>query len=259
VAQPGTVSIDFQPAYRAGLSFALTECSAIAGTYTHFQGDDTSSFSTDQFLIRSMVSHPSTWISNATSDFLQAAASYNMKFDLADVDYRWTFANSCHYSLTLLGGARYGALDQEFRARFLFNTDETVHTRIRFEGAGLRFGLEGERHGNDLGLFVYGRGVAGFMAGVARAYYAQGTAFDASVVDTGFRADRIVTTLDLELGVGWRSAGEGIRLTAGYMMSGWYNVVKTDEFIRAVQQNSFIGLGHTLAFDGLVARAELRF
>jgi hypothetical protein len=258
VAPPGEVRIGFQSAYRAGASYALTETSAVAGTYTHFQGDDASSISTDTFLIRSMVSHPSTWVDNAESDFLQASGYNRMKFDLGDVDYRWTFLQNCRYMLTFIGGARYGELDQDFRAHFLFNTEETVTTRVRFEGAGLRLGLEGERHGCNWGLFVYGRGVASFMAGTSRATYLQVNNF-VTQVETGYRADLIVPTLDLELGVGWMSAGERIKISAGYMMSAWYNVVKTDEFIQAVQHNNFIGLGDTLTFDGLVAHAEVRF
>jgi hypothetical protein len=43
------------------------------------------------------------------------------------------------------------------------------------------------------------------------------------------------------------------------MLSGWFNVVRTDQFISAVQQNNFVGLGDTLTFDGFTGRIELRF
>ena len=54
-------------------------------------------------------------------------------------------------------------------------------------------------------------------------------------------------------------SGRRVQLTAGYVFSAWFNTVKTQEFIRSVQQNDFLDLGDTLTFDGLVARAELRF
>ena len=46
------------------------------------------------------------------------------------------------------------------------------------------------------------------------------------------------------------------------MVSGWLNVVKTPEFIAAVQANQYHGPdkidGNALVFDGLVAHLELR-
>ena len=70
--------------------------------------------------------------------------------------------------------------------------------------------------------------------------------------------------LDLELGVGWSSPKGCIRVTGGYMVSAWYNVVTTADFIGAVQRNDFTELGNTelggkLTFDGLVVRAEFRY
>jgi hypothetical protein len=256
VAPPGTVDIDYQPAWRAGVTRALGDCVALQVTYSHFQGDDKNSISTDanpNNLIRSMVMQPSTWTANADDD-----ATYNIKYDLADVDYRWTFATEREWCATMLVGLRYAALDQEFNSNFGAGISSTVATRIRYEGAGLRFGLEGERRGN-LGLFVYGRSAASFVCGNARAAYQQSNAFQGTIVDTGFHADRIVSMLDLELGAGWASPNDRLRISAGYMLSGWFNVVRTDQFISAVQQNNFVGLGDTLTFDGFTGRIELRF
>jgi len=79
------------------------------------------------------------------------------------------------------------------------------------------------------------------------------------VVNTGWTEDRVVTILDAELGLGWQSVGGGLRLTAGYTFSGWFNVINTDDFIRAVRRNDSVSVSDTLTFDGLVFRAELRF
>ena len=48
-------------------------------------------------------------------------------------------------------------------------------------------------------------------------------------------------------------------MSIGYSFSAWTNVVKTDEFINAVQTNNFLDLGETMTYDGLVARLEGRF
>ena len=49
----------------------------------------------------------------------------------------------------------------------------------------------------------------------------------------------------------------------GYTVSGWLNVVKSAEFISAVQANNYHGPdkidGNGLVFDGFVGHAELRW
>ena len=83
--------------------------------------------------------------------------------------------------------------------------------------------------------------------------------FDPVVVNTDWEIGRVVPILDLELGGGWCSPKGRVRLSAGYVISAWFNTVKTQDFIDAVQQNVFRDVSSTISFDGLVARAELRF
>ena len=79
------------------------------------------------------------------------------------------------------------------------------------------------------------------------------------LVSTSQNDDRIVPILDIELGLGWTSATERWRLSAGYLFSAWYNVVGAPEFIQAVHAARFDDVSDSLTFNGLVARAELRF
>jgi hypothetical protein len=65
--------------------------------------------------------------------------------------------------------------------------------------------------------------------------------------------------LDVELGTGLSLWNDKLHLTAGYSFSGWFNVVRTDQFIAGVQGNSFSGMNSTLTFDGFVGRVELQF
>ena len=259
VSPVSAVDIDYQPAWRVGIARALDECSAVEMTYTHFQGGGDDSLSTSPpLLIRSEVSQPSAWISNSLSDSLSAEATQHMLFDLGDVDYRWTFASSQQYSLTLLGGGRYCNFDQDFLGTFATGEGQTVQTHINFQGAGIRIGLEGEHRGAH-GFFVYGRGTASFVAGDARSTYVQ-TDFGLPTVETGYHSDRIVTMLDAEVGIGWMGPNERFRVMGGYMMSGWFNALTTNDLVQAVQTNNFAGsLGSTLAFDGFFGRAEYRF
>ena len=69
----------------------------------------------------------------------------------------------------------------------------------------------------------------------------------------------MVSILDIELGMGWSSPSGRLRASAGYMFSGWFNTVVTDEFIDSVRANNSVDAGDSLSFDGLVLRGELRF
>jgi len=254
----GMVDPDYDVGFRVGYETVFNDCTSIGVTYTRFETDTRSAIATQApFVVRSMVSHPSTF--GATSDGLQASARYDLDFALVDADVRGVIACGPCYLINWVGGARYATSEHQFSSQFAVNGRETVLTNIQFDGAGLRVGLEGERHARKGGWMVYGKGAASFTAGEFRAFYGQGQAFDASVVATRWKAGRIVSMLDLELGAGWTSPNGCLRLTAGYMVSAWYNVVMTDEFIHAVQTNNFIDLGDTITFDGLVVRAEYRF
>ncbi len=259
VGRPGVADIKYDGSWRAGVSHSIDECNAVVLTYSHFQGDDQDNIATDAFQIRSMVSHPSTLTADPASAFLIAESTYSMKYDLADVDIRWTFDDECDTKLSLVGGLRYASLVQDFEALFTSSIgQQLVTSQIHFEGAGPRIGAEGEHRGSS-GMLVYGKAMASFIAGQFRGAYNQSDNFTANIVDTGFNAPRIVTILDAELGIGWSTPNDRVRLTTGYMLSGWFNVLKTSDFIKSVQQNDFTGMNGTITFDGFVSRVEIRF
>ena len=82
-----------------------------------------------------------------------------------------------------------------------------------------------------------------------------------TLTNTNWEADRIVTILDLEAGIGWHNFTDNLRLSVGYMVSQWFNTVKVNEWINAVQQNNFVDPSDNfkgmIAFDGLTAKIEL--
>ena len=78
-------------------------------------------------------------------------------------------------------------------------------------------------------------------------------------MDTGWEGGRFITQLELELGLGYRTPYDTLRCSVGYMFSGWYNVIQTDEWLEAVHNNNnFNGMGLNLSMDGFVLRLELR-
>ncbi len=98
------------------------------------------------------------------------------------------------------------------------------------------------------------------IGGESRASYFGTNQADDVVVDTRWEAGRLVTMTDLELGFGWQNYCGNFRLSAGYMYSMWFNVVRTNEWIDAVQVNNFTDRSDNfkgmMTFDGLTARAE---
>jgi hypothetical protein len=236
----------------------MTPCSSIGASYTRFESNTFNSVSTNApDVIRSLVSHPSSM--SASTDFLSSVAGYGLDFDFVDADFRRIFMHGDLYAINYLLGARYARLSQDFEAHFFNNGTETVRNCIDFDGGGIRFGLDGQRFAANSGLMAYCRGTASFVAGEFRSQYFQGQSFDTLVVDTRWKAGRIVSILDLEIGAGWTSPKQHVRLSAGYLVSAWYNAVKSSDFISAVQNNNFLELHNLLTFDGLTARAEFRW
>lgn len=258
VSRVANADIQYNSGFRVGLARAIDNCASIGVSYTFFESHvDDSLATSDPYVLRSMVSHPSSL--SASRDYLSGYASNDVDFQTVDMDYRCLLWSSCDSSLNWLIGARYANLEQDFNATFINNGHEDVLSSVNFDGGGLRIGLEGERHSLRHGLLVYGRGAASFVAGDFRAQYHQGQTYDSSVVSTSWEAGRIVSILDLELGVGWTSKNDCLLISAGYTVSAWFNAVNNAEFIRGVQTNDFDGLGDTITFDGLVSRVEVRF
>lgn len=253
--------VSFQPGFRVGLARWFDSCSALEATYTRFEGRTSAAVeATAPIVLRSLVAHPGTF--DAPTDFLAANAAYGIQFQLADVDYRGVLLRGDPWVVTYLLGARYAHLWQGFDSTFSNATlTETVDTRLRFDGGGIRLGLDGERRFGCSGFSIYGSGTASLLGGTFRGGFVeqQTPGSQTPLVLTGWKDDRAVPILDLELGVGWMSEGGGVRLKAGYMFSGWFNTPTTGAFIHSVQAGQAGKLNDTLTFDGLNARVEFVF
>lgn len=258
VGRVGVVDQEHDAGFRVGGSYFLDDSSWVTFQYTNFRNSREDAISTEApNVIRSLVSHPGTL--TAFQDFLDASASSDIDMDLVDIDYRHTWFRSPRLALTYMTGTRYASLEQNFRGEFVTLGSEQVDTNVHFEGLGIRFGLEGEYCLRDR-IRLYAKGATSLAAGSVRANYHQGQTFDPTVVDTRWKAGRIVPIFDLESGASWVSASGRCRLSAGYIYSAWNNLVKTDQWIDSVRRNNFVELGgDTMTFDGLVTRVELRF
>ena len=258
VGNLGVLDPDYEVGFRAGLNVALDTVSSLDIRYTLFESLTENQISaTAPIVLRSLVTHPST--ASAAQDGLSAVASLEVDFDWIDFSYRHLLKCSELYSANYVVGARYAKLEQQFHSEFVKQGLETVATDIDFDGGGLRLGLETARYSCRNQLHVYANGYASFMAGRFRAHYFQGQAFDPTVVNAEWEAGRIVPILDLEAGVGWTSTNGRLNLSAGYLVSAWFNTVTTQDFVHAIQSNNYLGLSDTMTFDGLQARFSYQF
>lgn len=262
-----TVDPSYSSNFRVGGSLAMSDCSSIQATYTNFYGRDTDAQSFDPADVGAarivpLSLHP--FPQNAAQLPLDASASSIIDFETVDLDYRSILWANELGALNYVVGARYANLNQQYASAYGGTGNPAqAQSDIRFDGGGIRFGLDGERHHACTGLLLYGRGLVGMVAGQFRANYQYQDQVE-NFVDTAWKADRIMTILDLELGGGWQSKCGHLRLTGGYMISSWFNAVTTDQWIRAVSRGNFVGQPDsmsydTLMFDGLTVRAELRF
>ena len=259
VGRVGMVDQTADPGFRFGMTYMLDESSSLTASWAMLESHrsdriDRTSLSN---VIQSSVLHPSTAAASSSGTF--ATGIHDIDFDLVDLEYRGKLSSSETTETNYVVGLRYVYLQQEFLHDNNILGNQTVATDIDFNGLGVRLGLEGERFRHKSRWFVYGKSYVNFVAGEFNAKFDQGQAFDASVVDTLWEAGRIVSIWDLELGLGHVCKSERLSISAGYSFSAWTNVVKTDEFINAVQTNNFLDLGETMTYDGLVARVEGRF
>ena len=135
---------EFAAGFRVGVGKWLSDCSSISADYTYYRNsaNDSISIDTPPYVLRSMVSSPSSF--DAAADWLSASAHECIDFDLVDINFRRDIiANEC-CSLNWLAGFRYASLRQQFQAEFEPQISENVDAGVNFDGAGLRVGLEGQ-------------------------------------------------------------------------------------------------------------------
>lgn len=262
IAPEGVVDHDYQPAFRVGFRHAVDDGATVGAAYTQLDSTALGELHVaSPDVIRSLVVHPGTLA--AASDFLNASARSDIQFRLADVDYRRIVFCDELCAVDFLIGGRYVSMKQDFLSQFTnATTREDVGAQVDFEGGGIRVGLDAERRACGSGWMIYGHSAASFVGGVFHADYYQRDNFHGTVVNTGWREDRIISILDLELGVGWISSCGRFRFTGGYMINAWLNMLGTEDFIHAVQNNSSsrsTDLTNAMTFDGLVTRIEYRF
>jgi hypothetical protein len=254
------IEMDFESGFRAGFDCVWNEYSKLVFAYTQLDIESASQISeapASPLAIQSLVLHPSTGA--ASTLFQDASGDGSLDLRLADLDYQRVFVEDW-YRWDFLAGLRYGQLDQELQAIFTNpQLTETVDVTSNFEGGGIRFGTRGDWRSVNHGFFLYAQATTNFLAGQFSSRYSQTDSNLGTVTFTSRKDDRIVNVTDVELGLGWHSPTHRWWFSGGYMFSAWSDVVNPAGVIRAVQSDYFYPIRERLTFDGLVARAEVRF
>ena len=260
LASPDIVDPNYEPGFRIGGALSLDEKTSLKATYWYYESGtlDSHGLPGGTGFLRPDLVHPNTL--TVASDRLSAVANHGIDFQMIDLDYESALSCNDHWVLNYLLGVRYANLDQDFNASYANLDTFNVNSEIDFDGVGPRVGLDGKREIGDKGLMLFSRATANFIVGEFTSNYRQRN-LTTSVTEavTGFTDDRIVTMLELELGVGWRNCCDSFRLYAGYYVAAWFNSVTTPSFIDGVQRNDFHDLDDLLTFDGLTVRTEFRF
>lgn len=262
--QIGATDPGFEPGFRVGASLANGACSSLAVAYTYYDSDSVSTIDAPAIVngtVGSLVFHPGPAV---TSSAGPAYADYTIQFQTADVEYRRLFLASSRGWANYSVGARYGRLEQDFFTQGVYagaqGGDIRTNTDIRFDGGGLRLGLDGERRFGCGGLSCYGNGSFNALVGSFKGDYLMHNATsvtDLAIVD--WADDRIAPMLEYEVGVAWTNCNGRWRVSAGYTAIHWFNAVTTPEFIDAVQADNYTDIGDTLTFHGLTSKVEFRY
>ena len=258
IGPTAVVDPDYQSAYRFGFNLVGCGCSSITAQWAQFESSSEDSVNIGvPDVIRSLVTHPLGV--NAASDGLQSSAQLDIDFDLIDLIIRTPWKRCQQWHTDLLYGVRYGNLRQGFFSSIDVNGSTDVFTEVDFHGVGPQIGINSIHQIGCSGLHLYSRGDASFLVGSFDASYLQQDAFAGEVVNTSWESGRIVPLLEMELGFGYATCGGRFHLRGGYAVNAWFNAVRTDEYIHAVQVNNPDGLGSGITFDGVVVRGEFRF
>lgn len=252
----------YDSGFRAGANWALDSCSSITAGYTWFQTSANDGLNLPggggSFIAAETV-HPNTI--NVAADSLSTSAIHDLRLQVADLNYKALIWGEDDFAINSVVGLRYANIEQQFGGVYSILGTTTVDTNIDFRGVGPRFGFEAERLVNNHGFMVYSKGAVNFLVGSCSADYLQSNVFAGTLARTAMDDSRILTVPELELGGGWQNCTGTFRLTAGYYLAAWFNMLTTPEYLGTIRtaQNTFESQIKTLTLDGLTVRAEFRY
>jgi hypothetical protein len=258
----GRVGLDSAPGYRLGGTMCLTDCSSIQASYTWYNADTGSSLTANPNTV--LIFQPGLpQIPNVGATSITASAGQAIRFQMLDLDYRGLLYGTCDSAVNYFGGVRYANLKQTFHAQEDVGVPfglSRVNTDINFDGFGIGMGLDAMKRQAATGLLAYGRWSASFVSGEFKAQYREVSQFGPnSIIGNNITDYRVMSILQTELGLGWRSYCGRFQILGGYTFQSWGNALTTAPYIFGVQNRRFDNINETLTFDGFTSRVQFQW
>jgi hypothetical protein len=190
---------------------------------------------------------------------LSAVAGDNLTYNVYDLDTCRKVAGDESLELRLGFGVRYTTIDQNQTA--IYNGRDAnfsqVASRISFDGAGLTVGGEG-RWLMPWGLSLFGRAKGGLIVGDVRNSLREtdngGATTNANIQDHYYTT---IPVLELGTGVAWEY--RNLRISAGYEITNWFNMIDSPTFTNDFAEGK-IGRRHgDLSLEGLFLQMGLAY
>lgn len=256
----GIVNIDESAGYRFGVTKCRDACSSWYAGFTRWDGASTHSITAiGQNVLDPVLLHPSTLTNGATGQ--QSNATEWMSFQFIDAGMRRIYSAGPSHAINWSAGMRYGQLNQNLSVNQTISTPTgltNLSTDIDFYGVGFLAGLDAERQNACTGLLVYAKSSVSMLAGDWRADSRQTNQFGGGVIASRYEDFRLTPVLEGEVGAGWQSESGKVRLTGGFLASGWFNSISTRDYIQSFNEGNYVDMNDTISFSGLVTRLELR-
>ena len=202
-------------------------------------------------LLFATLTHPGS-VAVVTSATADARLAYNV-FDL-EVSRRLGACDSV--SVRPFGGLRFAEITQDLNAAYNGGdaNRDTVSSHSKFDGGGLRAGAEVDWMLLDR-VSLYGRAAGSLMVGDfqnTQTEFNNDGRTPLTNVNESFR--KIIPVAELGFGVAYQ--GEHFRLSVGYEVVNWFNLIDTPDFVDDVHQGKLQRRVSDLGLDGLAVKAE---
>jgi hypothetical protein len=243
-------------AFRVGAGYRLPEDNWDIGfIYTYLHDDEGAALRAPAGgQLFATQTHPGT-VEFANTAGADATLSYNVY----DMEIGRSMDVSQHLSIRPFGGLRFADINQNFTV--VYNgadaNRDIVGSRIKFDGAGLRAGGQADWKVLEH-ISLYGRAAGSLMVGDFNVNQTEFNNNGTTPLTNVQQSYRKITPV-MEMGVGVAYHTDHFRVSVGYEVTNWFNLVDTPSFVDDVHQGKYQRNVSDLGVDGLAVKAEVTY